>query len=66
MLSRGDHIIPIAGTTSLTHLEENLTAASLTVAPEVLAEIDQLLEPDAIAGARYPAATQAEIDTEEY
>ena len=66
VLSRGDQIIPIAGTTSLTHLEENFAAASLTVAPEILAEIDELLEPDAIAGARYPAATQAEIDTEEY
>ena len=66
VLSRGDQIIPIPGTTSLAHLEENFAAAPLAIAPEILAGIDELLAPDAIAGARYPAATQAEIDTEEY
>ncbi|MGZ8349213.1 MAG: aldo/keto reductase [Allosphingosinicella sp.] len=66
VLSRGDHVVPIPGTTSLQHLEENFAAGALAVAPELLAEIDALLKPGAIAGARYPAATQAEIDTEEY
>ena len=66
LLSRGNHVIPIPGTTSLRHLEENLAAATLVVAPERLAEIDALLEPGAVAGARYPASTLAEIDTEEF
>ena len=66
LLSRGDHVIPIPGTTSPRHLEENFAAATRTVAPELLAEIDVLLEPGAIAGARYPASTLAEIDTEEF
>ena len=66
LLSRGDHVIPIPGTTSLPHLEENFAAGSLAVAPEILAAIDGLLPPEAIAGARYPAATLAEIDTEEF
>ena len=66
VLSRGEHVVPIPGTTSLKHLEENFQAGSLDLPAEILAEIDGLLEPGAIAGARYGEATQAEIDTEEY
>ena len=66
LLSRGPQIVPIPGTTSLAHLEENFAAGSLEVTTEVLAEIDCIMTPDAIAGPRYPAGTQAEIDTEEF
>jgi hypothetical protein len=66
VLSRGEHVVPIPGTTSLQHLEENFAAGSLDVPAETLAEIDGLLEPGAIAGARYNEAAQADIDTEEY
>jgi aryl-alcohol dehydrogenase-like predicted oxidoreductase len=66
LLTRGDHIVPIPGTTSIQHLEENLAAGQIDVAPEIIAEIDTLLQPAAIAGARYPASAQADIDTEEF
>ena len=66
VLSRGEHVVPIPGTTSIKHLEENFAAGALDIPADTLAEIDGLLEPGAIAGARYPEATQAEIDTEEY
>jgi aryl-alcohol dehydrogenase-like predicted oxidoreductase len=66
LLTRGDHVVPIPGTTSIRHLEENLAAGAIEVAPEIIAEVDTLLEPAAIAGARYPAAAQADIDTEEF
>jgi aryl-alcohol dehydrogenase-like predicted oxidoreductase len=66
LLTRGDHVVPIPGTTSIRHLEENLAAGAIELAPEVIAEIDTLLEPAAIAGARYPEAAQADIDTEEF
>jgi len=66
LLTRGDHIVPIPGTTSIQHLEENLAAGQIAVAPEIIAEIDTLLQPAAIAGARYPASAQADIDTEEF
>ena len=66
LLTRGDHVVPIPGTTSLRHLEENLAAGDFGLAPDVVEEIDRLLEPGAIAGARYPAAAQADIDTEEF
>ena len=66
LLTRGDHVVPIPGTTSIRHLEENLAAGLIEVTPEILAQIDALLDPAAIAGARYPAAAQADIDTEEF
>lgn len=66
LLSRGDHVVPIPGTTSVKHLEENFAAGSITVAEAILAEVSALMTPDAIAGARYPEATQAEIDTEQF
>jgi aryl-alcohol dehydrogenase-like predicted oxidoreductase len=66
VLSRGDHVIPIPGTTSLKHLGENFAARELEAAPAVLAEIDALFTPRAVGGARYPASTQAELDTEEF
>ena len=66
LLSRGEHVIPIPGTTSIAHLEENRAAAEIEIDPASFAEIDRLIGPQSIAGARYPAATLAEIDTEEY
>jgi len=64
LLAQGDDIVPIPGTTSLQHLEEDLAAATLTLPPEVLAEVDALFPPNALKGARYPAPLQAQIDTE--
>lgn len=66
LLTRGDHVVPIPGTTSIRHLEENLAAGSFGLAADVVEEIDAVLEPGAVAGARYPEAAQADIDTEEY
>ena len=66
VLSRGEHVVPIPGTTSLQHLEENHAAGALAVSPTILAEVDAFMDPAAIAGARYPEPTLAEIDTEEF
>ena len=66
VLSRGEHVLAIPGTTRLDHLEENLAARRLRIPASILAEIDRLFEPTAVAGKRYAAATLAEIDTEEF
>jgi aryl-alcohol dehydrogenase-like predicted oxidoreductase len=66
LLSRGEHVIPIPGTTKVSHLEDNLGAAEVTVAPEVLGRLNALVNPQTVQGPRYPAATQAEIDTEQF
>lgn len=64
VLAQGDHIVPIPGTRSIAHLDEDLAAASLTLAPEVLAAVDAIFAPGAVAGRRYSPAMQAAIDTE--
>lgn len=64
LLAQAPHIVPIPGTRSIAHLEENVAAATATLDAGLLAAIDALLPPNRLVGARYPAAAQAQIDTE--
>jgi len=64
LLAQGDDLLPIPGTRSMAHLDEDLVAATMTFAPELLAAADALFPPNALSGARYPAMLQAQIDTE--
>lgn len=64
VLSRGEHVVPIPGTRSIAHLEEDLGALDVTVTPELSARIEAIFAPGAIEGPRYAAAMQAQIDTE--
>jgi aryl-alcohol dehydrogenase-like predicted oxidoreductase len=66
LLHRGEHILPIPGTTSVAHLEENLAATQVTLTPAHLQRLDTLVHRGTVRGARYNAATQTEIDTEEF
>ena len=66
LLSRGEHIVPIPGTTNLAHLEENCAAADMPPGARALEQIGALIHRESVAGARYSAATQTEIDTEEF
>lgn len=64
LLARAPHIVPIPGTRSIAHLEENVAAATLSLPDTTLAAVDALLPPNALSGPRYAAAAQAQIDTE--
>ncbi len=66
LLARGEHIIPIPGTTQAAHLQENLGAGAVTVRPAVMAALDALFKPGSISGARYNAQNQSEVDTERF
>ncbi|MFK7828692.1 MAG: aldo/keto reductase [Congregibacter sp.] len=66
LLNQGEHIIPIPGTRSVDHLEENMRVAELALDPEVLDAAGSLINHHSICGDRYPHATQLEIDTEEF
>jgi len=66
LLQQGEHIIPIPGTTCIAHLDEDLAAADVQLAPEVLARLDVLMAPRAITAGRYNAQSQSEVDTEEF
>lgn len=66
LLTRGEHVIPIPGTTKLAHLREDMAAAGLQPGVDTLQRLAALFARGAVAGTRYNAATQAEIDTEEF
>jgi len=65
LLAQGEHIVPIPGTTRLDHLEENVGATELQLDRKTLDRLNELINPRMVSGARYNAATQTEIDTEE-
>src|SRR5271167_4606540 len=56
VLSRGDYIVPIPGTSHRQRLEENAAAAEITLSATTLASLDEIFGPDAAAGPRYPEA----------
>jgi aryl-alcohol dehydrogenase-like predicted oxidoreductase len=66
VLSRGEQVIALPGTTDEQHLHENLAAAALRLAPAWLAQVDALLPPARVCGSRYSAAAQADVDTEDF
>jgi aryl-alcohol dehydrogenase-like predicted oxidoreductase len=66
LLHQGPDIIPIPGTTSRRHLEDNLAADRLVLSDDQLARLDAALNARTVHGSRYNTATQAEIDTEEF
>ena len=66
LLAQNENIIPIPGTTNSTHLKENIGALDINLAPETLTKLNDLINQNTVHGPRYNAATQSEIDTEEY
>jgi len=66
LLARGEHVIPIPGTTDVAHLRENMGALDVTLDSATITQLDALINQRTVTGARYNAATQTEIDTEEF
>jgi aryl-alcohol dehydrogenase-like predicted oxidoreductase len=66
VLSRGVHVLAIPGTTDPLHLEENVGAGRVVLSPDLTARLDALVNRHSILGERYNAATQAEVDTENF
>ena len=56
VLSRGDHIVPIPGTSHRHRLEENAAAAEISLSAATLEGLAEIFRPGAAAGARYPEA----------
>lgn len=66
VLAKGEHIIALPGTTRRDHLRENAGAAAVVLDAATIARLDDLINQHTVVGARYNAATQAEIDTEDF
>lgn len=60
-LLQKDWIVPIPGTTKLSHLEENIRATNLAVSPEEWKELEEALSKVEIVGDRYPAEQQRQV-----
>jgi aryl-alcohol dehydrogenase-like predicted oxidoreductase len=54
VLAQGEDVVPIPGTTSVSHLEQNLVALEIELTNEDLSRIGQAFPRGATAGKRYP------------
>ena len=66
VLAQGEHVIALPGTTKVDHLHEDVRGGSVKLSSELLAELDDIFKPEAIAGDRYALQGQGEVDTEKY
>ncbi len=66
LLGKAPHVVPIPGTTSLAHLHDNLGAAGITLAPDLVARLEALINQHTVSGGRYNAQSQSEVDTEQF
>jgi aryl-alcohol dehydrogenase-like predicted oxidoreductase len=66
LLHRGEHIIPIPGTTSVANLAEDLDAANVTLNPSTMATLETLINQHTVVGSRYNAQSTSEVDTESF
>lgn len=66
LLHRAPDILPIPGTTSLDHLEENMGASNVSLDADSMTQLAEIFGPNSIFGQRYSALTQSEVDTEEF
>ena len=66
LLNKSKQIIPIPGTTSLSHLAEDLEAVDLTLSPQTMAKLEALINQNTVTGSRYNAQGNSEVDTESF
>jgi aryl-alcohol dehydrogenase-like predicted oxidoreductase len=64
LLQRGEHIIPIPGTTRVEHLLDDLGAANVTLSDDAMVRLDALFNEKTVAGNRYNDQGNREVDTE--
>jgi len=62
--ARGDDIVPLVGARRRDRLAEALGALDVRLGPEDLAAIERAVPKGAAAGARYPEAAMAALDSE--
>lgn len=64
--SRGEHVIPIPGTTQLSHFLENQAASDLSISADILNRAGTLINTDTVSGRRYSALNESEVDAERF
>ncbi len=66
LLHKAPHIIPIPGTTSVAHLQEDLGAVQVQLSLDTIAAVEALINQDTVTGPRYNAQASGEVDTETF
>ena len=66
VLHQGEHIVAIPGSTQVAHVQANALAASIKLEAQTLAQLDALINQQTVAGGRYTAQAESEVDTETY
>jgi aryl-alcohol dehydrogenase-like predicted oxidoreductase len=66
VISRGSHVISIPGTTRLEHAVENFSARDITLTPQVIAKLEEIMHTRLVRGGRYDPQSQSEVDTEQF
>ncbi len=66
LLSRGEHVVPIPGTTNIDHMRENFAARDLVVDPALLTQAGELISQATVSGSRYNAVSNSEVDAETF
>ena len=66
LLHKAPHIIPIPGTSSVAHLQEDLAAMDVRLDAGLLTRLDALISQGTVTGPRYSAQSASEVDTEEF
>lgn len=61
LMHKGDFIVPIPGTTKLSHLEENLRAADIVFTAEEMNELEASVSTIPVTGNRYDALQESKI-----
>ncbi|WP_067223089.1 aldo/keto reductase [Marinomonas gallaica] len=66
VLHQGDHVVAIPGTRFANHMNDNLGSSDIKLSADQLSDLNDMINQNTISGARYNAAQQKEIDTEEF
>lgn len=64
VLTKGDDLAPLIGSRRPERLTEALGALDITLSGNDIARIERAIPPEAVAGARYPAAQMEALDSE--
>lgn len=66
VLAQGEDVVVIPGTSNISHLEENMEAAQVSLSAAQLARLDEIINQNTVSGPRYSPAMQADVDTEDF
>ncbi|UFS56700.1 aldo/keto reductase [Comamonadaceae bacterium M7527] len=66
VLHQGPHIVAIPGTTQVAHVQDNAQAAHISLDAHTLAQLNALINQQTVAGGRYTAQAESEVDTETF